>query len=84
MKASIVFLLAAVSLFGLKSSAYAQRAPEAGYIFPVGNMQGYLNLKAYGEFDQENRPAGWNTWLTFAISPAAPTEATPTRHLITK
>ena len=58
--------------------------PQIGYIFPVGNMQGYLNLKAYGEFDQENRPAGWNTWLTFAISPAAPTEATPTRHLITK
>jgi hypothetical protein len=52
--------------------------PQIGYIFPVGNMQD-------GEFDQENRPAGWNTWLTFAISPAAPTEeATPTRHLVTK
>jgi hypothetical protein len=58
--------------------------PQIGYIFPVGNMQGYLNLKAYGEFDQANRPAGWNAWLTFAISPAAPTEATPTRHLVTK
>jgi hypothetical protein len=58
--------------------------PQIGYIFPVGNMQGYLNLKTYGEFDQANRPAGWNAWLTFAISPAAPTEATPTRHLITK
>jgi hypothetical protein len=23
--------------------------PQVGYIFPVGNMQGYLNLKAYGE-----------------------------------
>jgi hypothetical protein len=23
-------------------------------------------------------------WLTFAISPAAPTEATPARHLATK
>jgi hypothetical protein len=58
--------------------------PQIGYIFPVGNMQGYLNLKAYGEFDQDNRPAGWNRWLTFAISPAAPADATPTRHLVTK
>jgi hypothetical protein len=58
--------------------------PQIGYIFPVGDMQGYLNFKAYGEFDQANRPAGWNTWLTFTISPAAPMEATPTRHLVTK
>jgi hypothetical protein len=58
--------------------------PQIGYIFPVGNMQGYLNFKAYGEFDAANRPSGWNAWLTFAISPAAPTDATPTRHLVTK
>jgi hypothetical protein len=58
--------------------------PQFGYIFPVGGMQGYLNLKAYGEFDATNRPSGWNTWLTFSISPAAPVDATPTRHLVTK
>jgi hypothetical protein len=59
--------------------------PQLGYIFPVGDMQGFLGLKAYGEFDAANRPAGWNTWLTFAISPAAPTaEAKPTQHLFTK
>jgi hypothetical protein len=58
--------------------------PQIGYIFPVGGMQGYLNFKAYGEFDAANRPSGWNTWLTFAISPVAPTDATPTRHLVTK
>jgi hypothetical protein len=58
--------------------------PQLGYLFPVGDMQGYLNLKAYGEFDNANRPSGWNTWVTFAISPAAPTDATPTRHLVTK
>jgi hypothetical protein len=27
-------------------------------------MQGYFNIKAYGEFAAENRPAGWNAWLT--------------------
>jgi hypothetical protein len=46
--------------------------PQIGYLFPVGNMQGYLNLKAYWEFDAQRRADGWNTWVTFAISPAAP------------
>jgi hypothetical protein len=59
--------------------------PQIGYLFPIGNMQGYLNLKGYGEFDASNRPSGWNTWLTFSISPAAPeSTVTPTRHMITK
>jgi hypothetical protein len=32
--------------------------PQIGYIFPIGDkLQGYLNLKAYGEFANENRPA---------------------------
>ena len=30
--------------------------PQIGFLFPVGDMQGYLNLKAYGEFAAENRP----------------------------
>jgi hypothetical protein len=55
--------------------------PQFGYLFPVGDMQGYLNLKAYGEFAAANRPSGWNTWLTFSISPAPPVSTvTPTRH----
>ena len=59
--------------------------PQLGYLFPVGDMQGYLNLKGYGEFAAENRPAGWNTWLTFSISPMAPTSTvTPTRRVVTK
>ncbi|MGO9848780.1 MAG: transporter [Methylocella sp.] len=58
--------------------------PQIGYLFPIGNMQGYLNLKAYGEFDAAARPSGWNAWLTFSISPAAPTPATPSRPMITK
>jgi len=59
--------------------------PQVGYIFPLGdNLQGYLNLKAYGEFANENRPAGWNLWLTFNLSPAAPTPPTSTRPKFTK
>lgn len=45
--------------------------PQAGVFFPVGNMQGYLNIKAFHEFEAENRAEGWNAWVTFAISPAA-------------
>jgi hypothetical protein len=45
--------------------------PQIGYLFPVAGMQGYVNLKAYGEFDARNRPSGWNAWLTLSISPMA-------------
>ena len=58
--------------------------PQIGYLFPIGNMQGYLNLKAYGEFDAAARPSGWNAWLTFAISPT-PAAASPSPpSIITK
>jgi hypothetical protein len=49
--------------------------PQIGYLFPVAGMQGYVNLKAYDEFDARNRPSGWNAWLTLSISPSAPTAA---------
>ena len=51
--------------------------PQIGYIFPIGNMQGYVNVKGYYEFDSHDRASGWNTWLTFSISPPAPPAATP-------
>jgi len=46
--------------------------PQVSYLFPIGDLQGYLNLKGYGEFDASDRASGWNVWLTFAVSPAAP------------
>jgi hypothetical protein len=58
--------------------------PQIGYIFPIGGMQGYLNLKAYGEFDGSDRPTGWNAWVTLVISPPAAAPPTTTRPLITK
>jgi hypothetical protein len=58
--------------------------PQIGYIFPVGGMQGYLNLKGYGEFDNENRPAGWNVWLTFVLSPAPPSAESSPPPMLTK
>ena len=50
--------------------------PQVGYVFPLDHgYQGYLNLKGYWEFEAEHRAEGWNTWLTFSISPAAPKAA---------
>lgn len=65
-----------------KSRVFAV-GPQIGYIFPLGDHQGYVNLKAYREFEAEHRPEGWNAWLTFVISPAAaPPPASS--HLVTK
>lgn len=69
---------------GCFESRVAGVGPQIGYLFPIGGMQGYLNLKAYGEFDAAARPSGWNAWLTFAISPASPTSAGASRPMITK
>jgi hypothetical protein len=45
--------------------------PQIGYLFSLGSgYQGYVNLKGYWEFEADNRSEGWNTWLTFSISPA--------------
>ena len=57
--------------------------PQIGYLFSVGDMQGYLNLKGYGEFAAENRPAGWNIdLLDFAEAPT--TTVMSTRRMTTK
>src|SRR5438105_2431261 len=56
--------------------------PQIGYLFPVGDMHGYLNLKGYGEFDAAKRPSGWNAWLTFAISPAEERSSTTAKSLM--
>ena len=52
--------------------AAALTAISERYLFPVAGMQGYVNLKGYGEFDAHYRASGWNAWLTFSISPWPP------------
>ena len=61
--------------------------PQVGYIIPLGAMQAYVNLKGYGEFDAQNRPHGWNTWLTVQLAPAPSNQEPPTstmRRMYTK
>lgn len=69
----------AALILGDNKSRVAAIGPQIGYIFPVGHNQGYLNLKGYYEFGADRRPEGWNTWLTFAISPGAPAPSSPRR-----
>lgn len=45
--------------------------PQIGYFVPAGEMQAYVNVKGFYEFDAENRPEGWSAWLTIALTPKA-------------
>jgi hypothetical protein len=74
---------AGATLGDFKSRVFAV-GPQIGYLFPAGDMQGYLNLKGYKEFGAEHRAEGWNVWLTFAISPAERKETPPVRRMVTK
>jgi hypothetical protein len=57
-------------------SRVAGIGPQIGYIFPVSDsVQGYINLKGYGEFAAKHRPSGWNVWLTVSFAPAPPSPA---------
>jgi len=59
--------------------------PQLGFIIPLTTtVQGYLNIKGYKEFAAQNRPDGWNTWVTFVISPAEQTPSAPPRRMIAK
>lgn len=56
------------TLGDFKSRVFAV-GPQIGFLFPVGDLQGYLNVKGFKEFGAENRPEGWNMWVSLAISP---------------
>jgi len=57
--------------------------PQFGYLFPAGGMQGYFNVKAYWDYDTENRAHGYNAWVTLAFSPKPPA-AEPKALIVTK
>ena len=61
----------AAAFLGSNESRVAAVGPQIGYIFPLAGYQAFLGAKSYFEFDASRRPEGWNTWLTFVVSPAA-------------
>ncbi len=56
------------ALLGGFKSRVAGIGPQLGYFFSVGDMQGYINVKAYKEFAAQNRPADWNAWLSLSFA----------------
>jgi hypothetical protein len=58
------------AVFGDFKSRVFGIGPQVGYLFPLGSLHGYINLKGYGEFAADRRASGWNLWLTFGIAPA--------------
>jgi len=56
-------------------SRIAGIGPQVGFIVPLGAQQLYINLKGYKEFAAQNRPEGWNAWLTLSIANAPPEPA---------
>ncbi len=71
-------------LVGCFDSQVFGAGPQVGYVIPMGDLQGYVNLKGYKEFGAKNRPEGWNVWLTFVISPAPPTPGAPPMRMVRK
>jgi hypothetical protein len=71
-------------LVGAFESRVFSVGPQLGYIFPIAEKQGFLGLKSYFEFDAKNRPEGWNTWLTFAISDGPPIASVAPTQMIHK
>lgn len=55
-------------------SRIAGIGPQVGVFFPVSKgVQGYLNLKGYKEFAAQNRPDGWNMWISLSLTPGSDT-----------
>jgi hypothetical protein len=70
---------------GCFQSQVVGAGPQLGFIIPLSaTTQGYLNLKSYWEFAAQNRPDGWNTWVTFVISPAQQSASALPRRVLTK
>jgi hypothetical protein len=66
---------------GCFRSQVAGIGPQIGFIFPFVGMAGYLSLRVYKEFDAKNRPDGWNAWVSFELSSAAPSSSSPLKIL---
>jgi len=59
----------ASALLGDFKSQVAGIGPQIGFFIPIGEYQGYLNLRAYYDFAAKNRLEGWNAFVSFSIEP---------------
>jgi hypothetical protein len=62
----------AIPAQGCFQSQVMGAGPQIGLLFPIAGKQGYVNLRGYKEFAAENRPSGFNVWVSFTITGAPP------------
>ena len=60
------------ALLGAFQSKVTAVGPQIGYAIDLGVVHADLNLRGYKEFDAQNRPEGWNLWLTLSLSKFRP------------
>ena len=49
-------------------SRVAGAGPQLGYDFNFGSRSASLSARGYYEFAAQNRPEGWNAWLTLVVN----------------
>ena len=63
------------AVLGGYRSSVAGIGPQIGYKFDAGeHVSGLVSFKGFYEFAADNRPSGWNTWLSLAFSPKPSTQ----------
>lgn len=60
------------AILGPFLSRVAGAGPQLGYDFVFGGRDASLSARAYYEFAGQNRPEGWNTWLTLVVALGQP------------
>jgi hypothetical protein len=58
-------------------SRVAGIGPQIGFFFPFADLEGYLNLRGYSEFNARNRLEGWTAYVTFSVAAAEQRSAQP-------
>ena len=53
--------------------------PQIGFIIPMGDHPGLSEFQRLQGVRPANRPDGWNAWVTFVLSPAAPSSMSTRR-----
>lgn len=51
-------------------SRVAGAGPQVGWTFTAGGAAADVNIRGYKEFGAQNRPEGWNAYLTLSLSAA--------------
>lgn len=59
------------ALLGDNKARVYSVGPQIGHFFPFGQQQGYVNVRANFEFSVDNRPEGWNLFVTLSLPMSA-------------